>query len=135
MKWAGVLLRYRRGRTPPEHKQLVDEQKNGTAYVSKFNQKPSNYGIEKLKRDVTSVEWIQCNSFSLITDVSEIRLRCNHKIDMQCVSYMTCTFDLVSFYICLHRKRTLYADEIYEYVARPFEPWVSWKCNTLLAIK
>ena len=53
-------------------------------------------------------------------------------IDMQCVSYMTCTFELFSFYNCLHRKRTLYVDEIYEYVACPFEPWVSWKRNKII---
>ena len=74
----------------------------------KIQSKTIKYDHLKLKRDVTSVEWIQCDSSTLITDVSEIRLRCNHKIDMHCVSYMTCTLYLVSFYNCLHRKRTLY---------------------------
>ena len=32
------------------------------------------YSNSKLKRDVTSVEWIQCNPFSFLTDLSDMKL-------------------------------------------------------------
>ena len=51
----------------------------------KIQSETIKYSNSKLKRDVTSVEWIQCNPFSFLTDLSDMKLLYSHRRYAMCI--------------------------------------------------